>query len=391
MIDIVQVQVLVFLYLLSIQRTMSVVVARKMAKRSNVSRHFHCYCLFSLDAKHPYKTYVGFTTNPHRRLRQHNGILKSGGAKRTKKAGRPWDFCCVVANFPSQRAALQFEWAWQHCDKSLAVRHAVGSARATTLKRMRGVKGQLSILKTLVGCLEGLYERETLPVVREWDQALTIYFFDPSKRELFDSIETELPPNIQICQVESTANMPFWLERKVAKQSNSLAAATRDGPAAKENAVLPATHKDETSYKCILCPSPLCPVESIICGSCFKRAHEMCAAMTGSGVCPKCRTPWDIQVSSDEDDSDEEMDVFDLVGPLKDLHIDDGGSTDNECDDDDPSSSVATQRSPNDNVVICLLSDDEDCDETLLPTKKAVVSMDDSDCDHNSVIDLCSP
>eukprot|EP00563_Minutocellus_polymorphus_P013109 CAMPEP_0181073818 /NCGR_PEP_ID=MMETSP1070-20121207/29282_1 /TAXON_ID=265543 /ORGANISM="Minutocellus polymorphus, Strain NH13" /LENGTH=513 /DNA_ID=CAMNT_0023154915 /DNA_START=174 /DNA_END=1716 /DNA_ORIENTATION=- len=42
-------------------------------------KHFHCYCLRSLDvARHPHKTYIGFTTDPHRRLRQHNGVLKSG-------------------------------------------------------------------------------------------------------------------------------------------------------------------------------------------------------------------------------------------------------------------------------------------------------------------------
>lgn len=60
------------------------------------SKHYHCYLLRSLDPGHPLKTYIGFTTNPERRLRQHNGDLKNGGARRTKRAGRPWTFVCVV-------------------------------------------------------------------------------------------------------------------------------------------------------------------------------------------------------------------------------------------------------------------------------------------------------
>ena len=85
----------------------------KIARRNNKSSHYHCYLLRSCDPKHPYKTYIGFTVNPHNRIRQHNGILKAGGARRTKRSGRPWEFVAIVHGFPDNITALQFEWAFQ--------------------------------------------------------------------------------------------------------------------------------------------------------------------------------------------------------------------------------------------------------------------------------------
>jgi predicted GIY-YIG superfamily endonuclease len=56
------------------------------------------------------KCYVGYTVNPARRIRQHNGEIK-GGAKRTKND--TWEFAMIIdcVQFDNH-LGLSFEW---HC------------------------------------------------------------------------------------------------------------------------------------------------------------------------------------------------------------------------------------------------------------------------------------
>jgi len=73
--------------------------------------NFFTYLLYSGN-----KTYIGATTDPDRRLRQHNGEL-SGGARRTK--GGVWTRAMYVGGFPDWHAALQFEWSWKRHSRGL--------------------------------------------------------------------------------------------------------------------------------------------------------------------------------------------------------------------------------------------------------------------------------
>ncbi|PRW45693.1 Structure-specific endonuclease subunit SLX1 [Chlorella sorokiniana] len=106
---------------------------------------FGCYLL---ESKHPRgkgHTYIGFTVNPRRRIRQHNGEITSGAAK--TKSRRPWEMVLVVYGFPTQVQALQFEWAWQHPEKSLGVRDI---AAKLGRKKRYGVAGKVLLLMEML-------------------------------------------------------------------------------------------------------------------------------------------------------------------------------------------------------------------------------------------------
>lgn len=54
--------------------------------------------------------YVGSTTDVERRVRQHNGILKHGGAKYTAKH-RPWVLMCTYGPYANRSEAMKAEMA----------------------------------------------------------------------------------------------------------------------------------------------------------------------------------------------------------------------------------------------------------------------------------------
>lgn len=71
---------------------------------------WYVYCLISSNGN----TYIGATTDPQRRQRQHNCELV-GGARATRarvKAGENWELFCYVGPF-EKIPALRFEWRWK--------------------------------------------------------------------------------------------------------------------------------------------------------------------------------------------------------------------------------------------------------------------------------------
>ena len=136
----------------------------------------------------PQSFYIGSTPDPLRRLRQHNGDLKAGGAYRTKRAGaRPWKMVALVANFPSKIAALQFEHAFQHAYQT---RHIRPELRVTK-SRLGGnsINHKLANIRLLVSSV--FFGTMNLKVV--------IFEQDIEKKWTQNRLKIVLDPKMELC------------------------------------------------------------------------------------------------------------------------------------------------------------------------------------------------
>ncbi|KAL5720845.1 hypothetical protein ACHQM5_013475 [Ranunculus cassubicifolius] len=150
---------------------------------------FACYLLCSMCPRFKGHTYIGFTVNPRRRIRQHNGELRSG-AWRTKSK-RPWEMILCIYGFPTNVTALQFEWAWQHPTESLAVRGA-----AASLKSLSGIVGKIKLAYTML----------TLPT---WEKLnLTVNFF--STKYMKDAVGCKTLPKQMKVQFSPMDDLPCY-------------------------------------------------------------------------------------------------------------------------------------------------------------------------------------
>jgi predicted GIY-YIG superfamily endonuclease len=104
---------------------------------------FFCYLLRSVETLQSNSCYIGFTIEPFKRLRQHNGELVMG-AKHTLKR-RPWVHVAVISGFPNKIVALQFEWQWQHPQRSRILKRFCKGRSFGTVSRLSVLAQMLTV------------------------------------------------------------------------------------------------------------------------------------------------------------------------------------------------------------------------------------------------------
>ncbi|KAJ5836997.1 Zinc finger FYVE/PHD-type [Penicillium robsamsonii] len=170
-----------------------------------IPAYYCCYLLRS-SVRHA-SLYIGSTPNPIRRLPQHNGVAK-GGAKRTARDKlRPWEMTLVVEGFTSRVGALQFEWAWQHPERS---RHLDSEddldpkprakANANAKTGMPKPKPKARARRSLVAHLEDLLSLLRSAYFSSWPLRVRFFCADVYRawRAWNDRVDGHLPDNIKV-------------------------------------------------------------------------------------------------------------------------------------------------------------------------------------------------
>ena len=172
-------------------------------------QEYCCYLLRSVAPGHGAATYIGFTTHPLRRIRQHNGDGGlGGGAARTSKK-RPWEMIAVVGGFPTKVAALQFEWAWQHPRASRAVRPVATQHRLLT---RIGAPAKLALLTAML----------SIPPWSTWPLHLRVIAPPWRDAVLTAAAATPLPPHVAASlAVGPIAELPMYTAAAAALESKA--------------------------------------------------------------------------------------------------------------------------------------------------------------------------
>ncbi|EFN83566.1 structure-specific endonuclease subunit slx1 [Harpegnathos saltator] len=236
-----------------------------MEEEPEVVEHFFgVYLLYCINPKYKGRTYIGYTVDPKRRIKQHNAGKKYGGAWKTSNRG-PWDMVLIVHGFPNSTSALRFEWAWQHPHVS---------------RRLKHIPKKKSSQKAFEFCLTVL--SEMLKVGPWCCLPLTIRWLDYEfSKDYYGYISP--PLHMPICYGKVAS-----CKIKRAKD-------------AKVSVIQPQDSQSAVEKLCPLCGSIMTERDSISCvkPKCCLIAHLICLAkvfcqsgmiLPIDGTCPACKT-----------------------------------------------------------------------------------------------------
>ncbi|XP_066294813.1 structure-specific endonuclease subunit slx1-like [Branchiostoma lanceolatum] len=240
-----------------------------------IENFYGVYLLYCINPKYKGRTYIGFTNDPNRRIKQHNTGTKAGGARRTSGRG-PWEMVLIIHGFPNNISALRFEWAWQHPDKSRRLRHLPKkSSKETAFQhKFRLVSNMLRV---------GPWCK--LPLTIRWLKQEYMLEFDPLLQ----------PPNHM-----PIAYGPVQSKRLKKNKAESVATETQSSQDDDDDFV----HLSQGRVtRCDVCVKRLQEFESqlkCVHPSCTMKAHLTCLArhflrrtedslLPVEGTCPKCK------------------------------------------------------------------------------------------------------
>ncbi|KAL0114917.1 hypothetical protein PUN28_010452 [Cardiocondyla obscurior] len=238
-----------------------------MEEEPEVIEHFcGVYLLYCMNPKYKGRTYIGYTVDPKRRIKQHNAGKKHGGAWKTSNRG-PWNMVLIIHGFPNSTSALRFEWAWQHPHMS---------RRLNTFPKKSSQKKFDFCLTVLSEMLKiGPWCR--LPLTIRWMD----YEFSKNYHKYISP-----PLHMPICYGKVTSSKVKQMQR------------TKENNVPSQELYFPV---EKPLMLCVLCNLILIEKDSVICvkPKCLLTAHLICLAkefgvdemiLPIGGTCPSCKS-----------------------------------------------------------------------------------------------------